>query len=276
MDVEAVGAPREAAAQDAEGGRYRVPALERGLDILELLSTAEAGLSRAALAEAMGCSVSQIFRMLDCLQRRKFISLDPRGNRFALTSRLFELAHRHPPTSRMTSLALPIMRAAAAKTRQSLHLSIVDDGETLVLVQVETFEDSGYFVKPGTRRDVYLTASGRAILAFQPPEDRAAMLAGARSKTGELIPESEFARRLDVIRLQGFEEMPSLQIAGVHNISFPVLDVGGKAVAAMTLPFLVRTDIVSNLDEARNTLGAAALELSQLLGYVPQAAPADA
>jgi DNA-binding IclR family transcriptional regulator len=271
MELETTGAPDDgpAGGDNGEGGRYRVPALERGLDILELLSTAEAGLSRAELAEAMGCSVSQIFRMLDCLQRRKFISLDPRGNRFALTSKLFEIAHRHPPTSRMTSLALPIMRTAAIKSRQSLHLSIFDDGQTLVLVQVETLEDSGYFVKPGTRRDAYLTASGRVLLAFQSSADRAAMLASARARTGDLMPAADLARRLDVIRLQGFEEMPSLQIAGIHNFSFPVLDVTGKAVAAMTMPFLVRTDIHSNLDDARNILRDAAMELSRQLGHVP-------
>ena len=130
-------------------------------------------------------------------------------------------------------------------------------------------EDSGYFVKPGTRRDVYLTASGRVLLAFQSAADRAAMVASASARTGELMSTADLARRLDVIRLQGFEEMPSLQIAGIHNFSFPVLDVTGKAVAAMTMPFLVRTDIHSNLDDARNILRDAALELSRHLGYVP-------
>jgi DNA-binding IclR family transcriptional regulator len=172
----------------------------------------------------------------------------------------------------MTGLALPIMRAAAVKARQSIHLSIFDDGQALVLVQVEALEDSGYFVKPGTRRDVYLTASGRVLLAFQPPEERAAMLESARARTTELMATVDLARRLEIIRMQGFEEMPSLQIAGVHNFSFPVLSVSGRAVAAMTMPFLVRTDLVSNLDDARNVLRAAALELSRHLGYVPDAA----
>src|ERR1700732_3672906 len=122
MELETTAAPDDGPAEgdNGEGGRYRVAALERGLAILELLSPAEAGLSRAEHAEAMGCSVSQIFRMLDCLQRRKFVSLDPRGNRFALTSKLFEIAHRHPPTSRMISLALPVMRAAADKASESV------------------------------------------------------------------------------------------------------------------------------------------------------------
>ena len=95
------------------------------------------------------------------------------------------------------------------------------------------------------------------------------MLENARAKTGELLPAGDLLRRLEVIRLQGFEEMPSLQIAGIHNFSFPVLHVSGKAVAAMTMPFLVRTDIPSNLDEARNILRNAAMELSRCLGYVP-------
>ena len=257
--------------QKGEALRYRVPALERGLDILEQLSMSEAGVSRADLAEAMGCSVSQIFRMLDCLQRRKYISLDPRDNLFRLTSRLFELAHRHPPTRRLIGLALPIMRAAAIRAHQSIHLSIFDDGQALVLVQVDALEDSGYFVKPGTRRDVFLTASGRVLLAFQTAEERQAMLASARAKTTELMPEAELMRRLEVVRLQGFEEMPSLQISGVHNLSFPVMDVRGRAVAAMTMPFLLRTDLSSTLDEARDILRATAAELSGRRGFLASA-----
>jgi DNA-binding IclR family transcriptional regulator len=261
----------EGAADEGDPGRYRVPALERGLDILELLSASEGGSTRAALADAMGVSVSQIFRMLDCLQRRMYISLDPRNNHFALTSKLFEVAHRHPPTRRLIALAIPIMRGAAMRARQSIHLSVYDDGQQLVIAQVDALEDSGYFVKPGTRRDIYLTASGRVLLAFQPDEERAAMLAAAKAKTTELMPEADLLRHLEIIRLRGFEEMPSLQIAGIHNFCFPVMDVSGKAVATMTMPFLFRTDLVSRMDEARDALGLAAAELSRLLGYVRKA-----
>jgi DNA-binding IclR family transcriptional regulator len=61
--------------------------------------------------------------------------------------------------------------------------------------------------------------------------------------------------------------MPSLQNSGVHNLSFPVMDVRGRAVGAMTLPFLLRTDVVSTLDAARDILRAAAAELSARLGH---------
>ncbi|MBL8581627.1 MAG: IclR family transcriptional regulator [Rhizobiaceae bacterium] len=260
----------EAAQGDEVGdgsNRYRAPALERGLDVLEALSNVELGLSRAGLAESIGVSVSQIFRMLDVLQRRKYIALDPRSNLFSLTSRLFEMSHRHPPTRRLMALALPIMRAAAFASRQSIHLSVFDDGDALVLAQCDTLEDSGYFVKPGTRRDVFLTASGRVLLAFQNEDERRRRLATSLAKSPGLISEADYLRRLEIVRFQGFEEMPSLQISGVHNLSFPVFDASGHATAAMTLPFLLRTDVPSTIDEARAALGGAAAELSRALGH---------
>ncbi len=251
----AAAVPPEAPAGDDL--RYKVPALERGLDVLEHLADAENGETRADLARALGCSISQVFRVLDCLQRRGYIAAGP-ANSFVLTPKLFELSHRHPPTRRLVGLALPIMRAAAQKARQSVQLVIFADGEMLVLSEVDAPEDVGIFIKPGTRRDVFLTASGRVLLAFQPREERAGMLAVAEAATPKLMPRSEYEKRLDVVRLQGFEEMPSFQIAGVHNISFPVLDVAGRAVAAMTMPFLRRSDIASDLGTARDALREAA------------------
>ncbi len=243
-----------------------MPALERGLDIIEHLADVENGETRADLARALGCSISQVFRVLDCLQRRGYIVAGP-TNAFVLTSKLFELSHRHPPTRRLVGLALPIMRATAERTRQSIQLVIFSNGEMLVLNEVDAPEEVGIFIKPGTRRDVFLTASGRVLLAFQPDDERAGMLAIAEAATPNLMPRDEYEKRLDVVRLQGFEEMPSFQIAGVHNVSFPILDVGGRAIAAMTMPFLRRSDITSDLGTARDVLREGAANLSRLLGH---------
>jgi hypothetical protein len=46
--------------------------------------------------------------------------------------------------------------------------------------------------------------------------------------------------------------------------------MSGSAVAAMTIPFLVRTDVSSNLNQARKALADAANELSRLLGHVAE------
>ena len=65
-------------------------------------------------------------------------------------------------------------------------------------------------------------ASGRVLLAFQNDDERMRRLAKALAKSPSLMTEAEFLQRLKIVRLQGFEEMASLQISGVHNLSFPV------------------------------------------------------
>jgi DNA-binding IclR family transcriptional regulator len=57
------------------GPRYAAPALEKGLDILELLSLRDEGLSQRQLADALQRSVGEIYRMLACLVERGYVAL---------------------------------------------------------------------------------------------------------------------------------------------------------------------------------------------------------
>ena len=50
--------------------KYRAPALDKGLDIIELLASADEGLSQAEIAKALNRSPNEIYRMLDRLVRR--------------------------------------------------------------------------------------------------------------------------------------------------------------------------------------------------------------
>ncbi len=85
---------------DANGDRYRAPALDKGLDILEVLSATDAGLTQAEIAKALDRSPNEICRMLDRLVRRGYIARTT-TDRYELTLKLFALAHRHAPMRRL-------------------------------------------------------------------------------------------------------------------------------------------------------------------------------
>ena len=59
--------------------KYRAPALDKGLDILELLAATEESLSQAEIAKALDRSPNEIYRMLDRLVRRGFVRPTPAG-----------------------------------------------------------------------------------------------------------------------------------------------------------------------------------------------------
>src|SRR5260370_31882250 len=53
--------------------RYPTPALEKGLDILELLANHPTGLTKSEVPRSLHRTVSEIFRMMVALQYRRFI-----------------------------------------------------------------------------------------------------------------------------------------------------------------------------------------------------------
>ncbi|HOZ64986.1 MAG TPA: helix-turn-helix domain-containing protein, partial [Burkholderiaceae bacterium] len=101
--------------------RYRAPALDKGLDILELLAKQPQGLTRAEIVKEMDRSASEIYRMLERLVARQYVLRSSSGDRYSLSLKLFALAHIHPPLNRLVTQALPIMDEFASKAEQSCH-----------------------------------------------------------------------------------------------------------------------------------------------------------
>lgn len=85
---------------------YSVPALEKGLDILEVLSAAPEPLSLTALARVLNKGNNEIFRMLNLLEQRRYVLRSEAGmNR--LSSRLFQIAHAQCGVRQLLDAALP-------------------------------------------------------------------------------------------------------------------------------------------------------------------------
>ena len=71
--------------------------------------------------------------------------------------------------------------------------------------------------------------------------------------------------RLAAVREQGFETMPSLQVAGVTNVSAPVFGPLGSVIAVLTCPYTERLDRKDAQDIASilKLIIASAREISQ-------------
>ena len=55
---------------------YTAPALDKGLDILELLSENQEGLTQAQIADRLNKSVNEIYRMISTLRNREYVDFD--------------------------------------------------------------------------------------------------------------------------------------------------------------------------------------------------------
>jgi DNA-binding IclR family transcriptional regulator len=243
--------------------RYRAPALDKGLDILELLARTDDGLSQAEIAKALDRSPNEIYRMLDRLVRRDFVRRTPE-DRYEITLKLFELAHARPPMHRLISQATPVLRSFTLKAEQAVHLVVQDRN---VLVVVAQFDGPGYWnvsIRVGSRIRPVNTGSGHVFLAFATSEERAMMLEAEDLGRPEKMP-SGLETRLAGIAAQGYESMPSAQTAGVFNLSVPIFGPMGSVLAAITCPYTQRLDKYDapNMQQALELLQAAGQELSR-------------
>lgn len=229
--------------EDKRNERYRAPALDKGLDILELLAEQEEGLTQKEIAETLGRTANEIYRMLDRLRHRGYIKRSAVSDRLQLSLKLFHLAHRYPPLQRLISEATPLMREVSKKSEQSCHVVVYDTGSARVVAQTDAVGRWGYSVRVGSEVPLFHTGSGHVLLAFQTPVRRAEMLSEHREVEGEApMSIEELHARIALIQGNGYERMESHQVMGITNLSFPILGADGSAMAALTVPFMQRID----------------------------------
>ena len=259
---------------------YNAPALDKGLDIIELLAVSAHGLTQAQIAGHLKKSVNEIYRMLNTLKQRDYLEFDSKTDNYKLSYKLLNLAASFNPTKALLEKANPIMREVSTIIKQSIHLSIYTAGKLLVISQYDSDSKFNYHVTVGSTFDLLETSSGRVILTFQSEYERKRRLIRRKtflsleknsnlpaSKLKEL--EKKYTKKtIHKIKKDGCEVVKSLQILGITNISYPIFDNSGYAIAALTSPFLSRlNENNTSVKKASSIIGKYARKLSNDLGH---------
>ena len=226
----------------ASESRYAAPALGKGLDILEVLANSPHGLTLKALADTMGRTVSEIFRMTVTLQQRGYVAIDDK-DRYSLTLKMLELSHRQQPLKSLVATATPLMRELAGRAYQSCHLTVYHDGRILVVAQVDAPGPFTMGAKVGALGKLSDSASGTILLAFRDEAERTRMIAAQIRIDGELeIDAAQLLRQIEDARRNATITWPSRRIRGATDISRPVFGIHDEAIAALTVPYIERLD----------------------------------
>ena len=256
-----------------KNARYAVPALDKGLDVLELLARETEGLTLNEIARLLGRTSSELFRMVNALCRRGYIG--QQDDRYSLTLKLFELAHRHKPIKSLTAAAAPLMRDLVQRSLQSCHVAVFYAGRVLVVAEIDSPERWAFGLKVGAQVGLTDTASGCVLLAFQDEPGRRSMLASHQEVEGELqVRRAQLLTTVRDVAKNGYAQLQSRQIRGVINIAFPILETSGHAIAVLNIPYIERIDkkITPSIAAVKEMLQETAARLSLLMGYVDEAA----
>jgi DNA-binding IclR family transcriptional regulator len=246
-----------------EKQRYRAPALEKGLEILEFLAPRTEAMTLSEISDGVRRSKSEIFRMLQVLEERHYLSRAAGTDGYVLTHRLFMLGMEHPPVKGLMEAAMPVMHGLAEQILQPCHLAIPSEELIVVIARVESPGDVGFVVRVGHRRPIPHSTSGLVLLAFQPESIRERWLETLKRKQ---VPYEgkRLAGSLRGIAARGYARIPSEVIVGVTDLSAPILS-RGAAIAALTVPFAERRGARGELSESIEPLLRAAGRISREL-----------
>ena len=254
-----IGVPKQA---------YGAPALEKGLDIVELLAGMAEGITQSEIAQLLGRSLQEVYRVVMVLERRGYIQRRPGDDRFFLSNRLHDLSNRYPPMRRLLDIAVPIMNAASVDAYQAMHIAILDHLDIRVVAQVDSPAPLGFRLRVGTQNPAATTASGRVLVAHQRPALKDWALGEIRRGLGAAEAQA-LERRIATIHRRGYEMISGEGLQGITDVSFPILDADGYAMAVLTMPFLPPARERVSFEAACRTLFGAASSISRAFGGVP-------
>ena len=204
---------------------YSVPALEKGLAVIELLARASEPLSLSQISDQMANSTSQLFRTMNCLVDSGYVIKDEVYGKYSLTLKLFELANRHSPLKHLLRVAILPMQELARTIRESCHISIIQHRQLLVVGQAESPEKVQISVSVGTSFPLVSTVSGRLLLAVMDEASRYATLQEDADYRQMSAGERElFWQRIADIQISGISSAVDESFIGLQDTAVLVGD----------------------------------------------------
>jgi DNA-binding IclR family transcriptional regulator len=261
IEIKDLSMPKEAKS------KYHAPALEKGLDILETLAHSQTPLSLTELARKLGRSSSELFRMLTVLESRGYINKGETTGNYALSLKMYELAHLHPPVMNLLEAAAQPMANLTNVLRESCHLSVLRRGKLVVLKEALSPARVRLSVPVGGRFSPVDTVSGRLLLAYLPDSELMAFLPNCE-EYAVMDGASQAALRAKLAEIR--EKSVSAAVSETHlGVSDAAVLVGNPQVglcAALAVASLKGSSKPNHFQQIISQLKQCAQTITQAMG----------
>lgn len=255
--------------------RYMVPALARGLALLEAFGPEKPALTLVEMAKAIGTTRSSAYRLVYTLTELGFLERDEDAKTYRLGSRVLGLGFSFLSSHELVEVARSHLETLSDAINCSAHLGVLDGTEIVYLARVAVKRALTSGIQVGSRLPAHATSIGRAILMTLPPDEVRERFAGLPLKpfTAETPTTLDgLVQRLAQDRALGYALSRSAFEPGIASVAAPVYGADGIAQGAINITTpessLHGDELETRIKDA--VLDAAA-DISRWLGYRPVA-----
>jgi IclR family acetate operon transcriptional repressor len=216
----------------------QVQSLTRGLNILEALAKAEAGLSLTEIAQRVDLPPSTTHRLLSTLEKMGYVYQSEELGHWYVGLQAFTVGSGFLANRDFVDQSHVYMRRLMEQSGETANLAILDGTEAVFIAQVQCREMMRILVKLGSRVPLHASGVGKAIFAALPDEQIDAILKvkGLPRITSNTIvaPETMWAA-LKVIRHRGYSFDDEEHAPGTRCVAATIYDEHAEPLGAISL-----------------------------------------
>ncbi len=214
-----------------------IKSVQRALSLLTAFNPQESELSVTELARRLRTHKSTASRMLATLESQGFVRQDPATSKYSLGFRILELATSIVTRLDLSQLARPILIELGNRCQETVNLAVFDRHEAVNVDQVLSSHAIQYIGWVGRRTPAHCSATGKVLLAHQPPDVIDRILAGDLPRyTSKTITDPQPLREeLARIRERGYGVADEEFEEGLVAVATAICGLDSVAIAAVSI-----------------------------------------
>lgn len=256
-------------------------AVVRALRIARAFTDARPEWTLADLSRELRLSKPTAFRLLGALEDAGLVARSGSTGHFRLGPGAIELGARAQRANSAAAAARPEMEALTRATGETSSVEILAGADTLILDEVQGGHLIGTSPSVGTRWPAHATSTGKVLLAAlqeTDPDVVRRLASGTGGRLRGLTPSTirsttRLSAELRRVLRQGYSTAIGELEDGYVAIGAPVRIHDGRVVAAISLGGPDSRFTGARIPSLARAVRAAAVRVSQRLGWVPLLSP---
>jgi IclR family acetate operon transcriptional repressor len=220
-----------------DGNPYSVRAVERVVDILDVLHEAVGGATLAEVAQATGLPKASAFRYLSTLEARGYVERVSRTGGYQL-GMAFVSSHGRQLDA-LAARARPILERLRDRYEETINLGVLERSRVMYLEIVESRRGMRFAARKGDREALHSSALGKAIAAQVDEARLRAILAteGMPERTSRTITDPDvFVKVVEKVRDNGYAIDDRENEEDGRCVAVPVLWAGVPTAISLSAP----------------------------------------
>lgn len=244
--------------------------VEKALDILCLFDFDNPKLSAQEISDRLDIPLSSVYKYLDVLLRKGFITKNDNSKQFILGLSIFHLLNVCIVGKKLIDVALPEMEFLWKETGETILLSVAHGQEVMCLERILSNKLIKLSLERGEIKPMYAGADGKVVLAYQNQSFIEKFCNSVKiKKYTKNTPKnhSQLLEQLQQILRQGYSITDSEVDEGAIAVAAPIFNHKKKLIAAITIAGLKERTPFNVISRWSELIVEKAISISSELGF---------